>query len=187
MISFDEIIQKRTVPGLLVFDQKNELVYISAEAREVLEKMGKKEGALKSVPPIPDEIFRLCESSNRAQDKEDIEKASSYIIFICDSELYSARAVPLFRSTRAGSPSHTMIIIEKCATRGSLNVEEIRSRFNLTEREVQVVAEVVKGSTNQEIAEALKISEHTVKDHIKKIMNKLGVNNRTLIFCKVFE
>jgi NarL family two-component system response regulator LiaR len=49
----------------------------------------------------------------------------------------------------------------------------------LTEREVEVVKLVARGSTNQEIAEALFISERTVGNHIGSILGKLHLANRT--------
>lgn len=49
----------------------------------------------------------------------------------------------------------------------------------LTERETEVLEELAQGSTNKEIAEALVISERTVKFHISSILSKLGAGNRT--------
>jgi DNA-binding NarL/FixJ family response regulator len=48
----------------------------------------------------------------------------------------------------------------------------------LTEREKQVAACVAAGQTNRQIAEQLGISENTVKNHLKNIMEKLQVQNR---------
>ena len=50
--------------------------------------------------------------------------------------------------------------------------------FGLTERELEVVAEVVAGCTNKEIAEKFSISEDTVKHHLSNIFDKLGVSTR---------
>ena len=49
----------------------------------------------------------------------------------------------------------------------------------LTNREVEVVREVVAGHRNREIGERLFISEETVKVHLKHIMEKLGAKDRT--------
>jgi NarL family two-component system response regulator LiaR len=49
----------------------------------------------------------------------------------------------------------------------------------LTTREVEVLKLVARGLTNQEIAEALVISERTVGNHIGNILNKLHLANRT--------
>ncbi|MFJ7936302.1 response regulator [Sporosarcina sp. NPDC096371] len=49
----------------------------------------------------------------------------------------------------------------------------------LTKREREVLIELVKGLSNKEIAEALFISDKTVKIHINKIFKKLNVKSRT--------
>jgi DNA-binding CsgD family transcriptional regulator/ArsR family metal-binding transcriptional regulator len=48
----------------------------------------------------------------------------------------------------------------------------------LTDREIQVLAQIVEGATNREISALLNISAHTVKSHVTGIFNKLGVNDR---------
>lgn len=50
---------------------------------------------------------------------------------------------------------------------------------NLSAREVQVLALIVQGLANKQIAFALDIAEHTVKNHVKNILSKLGVQDRT--------
>jgi DNA-binding NarL/FixJ family response regulator len=49
----------------------------------------------------------------------------------------------------------------------------------LTPREVQVLQSLAKGLANKEIAEALRITEYTAKDHLKSILAKLRVADRT--------
>jgi predicted ATPase/DNA-binding CsgD family transcriptional regulator len=49
---------------------------------------------------------------------------------------------------------------------------------DLTPREVEVLKLVAVGSSNQEIADTLVISERTVNSHLVHIFNKLGVNSR---------
>lgn len=49
----------------------------------------------------------------------------------------------------------------------------------LTKRELEVLIEVSNGKLNKEIANELKISERTVKNHISNIFKKIDVNDRT--------
>ena len=50
--------------------------------------------------------------------------------------------------------------------------------WRLTPRERQIVAEVVAGRTNKEIAQELCVSLQTVKHHLTNIFDKVGVHNR---------
>lgn len=52
-------------------------------------------------------------------------------------------------------------------------------RPDLSAREVQVLELIVAGQANKQIAYSLGIAEHTVKNHVKNILSKLGVQDRT--------
>jgi DNA-binding NarL/FixJ family response regulator len=52
-------------------------------------------------------------------------------------------------------------------------------RPDLSAREVQVLELIVRGLANKQIAYTLNIAEHTVKNHVKNILSKLGVHDRT--------
>jgi len=52
-------------------------------------------------------------------------------------------------------------------------------RPDLSAREVLVLELIVRGLANKQIADALSIAEHTVKNHVKNILSKLGVQDRT--------
>ncbi|MCE9620932.1 MAG: response regulator transcription factor [Actinomycetia bacterium] len=52
-------------------------------------------------------------------------------------------------------------------------------RFDLTERERQVLTELATGRSNGEISERLLIGTQTVKTHLSNIYDKLGVHRRT--------
>jgi DNA-binding NarL/FixJ family response regulator len=50
--------------------------------------------------------------------------------------------------------------------------------FGLTRRELEIVAAIVEGCTNRDIAQKFTLSEDTVKHHLTHIFDKLGVSNR---------
>lgn len=52
-------------------------------------------------------------------------------------------------------------------------------RRTLTQREEQIVALVTAGQKNREIADRLQLSEHTVKNYLFRIFEKLGISRRT--------
>jgi DNA-binding NarL/FixJ family response regulator len=51
-------------------------------------------------------------------------------------------------------------------------------KFGLTQREMEVIALILGGYTNKDMAKKFAISEHTVKHHLTNIFDKLGVSNR---------
>ena len=60
------------------------------------------------------------------------------------------------------------------------NLPKGTERLNdLTHRELEVLHEMAQGSANKEVAEQLKISPETVRNHIRKIFDKLHVRSRT--------
>jgi two-component system NarL family response regulator len=52
-------------------------------------------------------------------------------------------------------------------------------RPDLSARELEVLKLIVQGLSNKQIGYALNIVEHTVKNHVKSILNKLDVDDRT--------
>jgi len=50
---------------------------------------------------------------------------------------------------------------------------------DLSARETEVLALIVKGKSNKQIGYILGIAEHTVKNHVKNILDKLHVEDRT--------
>lgn len=60
--------------------------------------------------------------------------------------------------------------------------ERVRRRvehYGLTEREVQILAELAHGATDADLARKFVVSEGTIKTHVHNILRKLGVRNRT--------
>jgi len=52
-------------------------------------------------------------------------------------------------------------------------------RTNLTARELEILGLLAKGLTNKQIGHVLGISEHTVRNHVNSVIDKLDVSDRT--------
>jgi LuxR family maltose regulon positive regulatory protein len=57
----------------------------------------------------------------------------------------------------------------------------------LSERELDVLRLISEGSSNQQIADTLIVTVHTVKKHASNIYGKLGVRNRTQAVARARE
>ncbi|MEK3989050.1 response regulator transcription factor [Robertmurraya sp. FSL R5-0851] len=57
----------------------------------------------------------------------------------------------------------------------------------LTNRENEILQWMLKGYNNQEIADVLFISAHTVKNHISNIFQKLNITDRRQLFSTIYQ
>jgi len=91
----------------------------------------------------------------------------------------------LFQAVRAASRGESVLAPSVAAK----VMERMRSpgRETLSGREIEVLTEVADGKSNKEIAEALFISEATVKTHLIHIFSKLGVDDRTAAVTVALE
>ncbi len=82
------------------------------------------------------------------------------------------------------SSNELQFLLEALAEAASLRVVDAQGINLLTKREGQVVHLVAEGLTNREISRELKLSEHTVKNYLFRIFDKLGVSTRVeLTLC----
>ena len=81
------------------------------------------------------------------------------------------KLIPAIRAVAGGQKWLSQEVAGRLASRKSFEL--------LTPREIQVLNHLAKGLANKEIADALKITEYTAKDHLKSILAKLRVGDRT--------
>jgi two-component system, NarL family, nitrate/nitrite response regulator NarL len=62
--------------------------------------------------------------------------------------------------------------------RARIDRQNQRPKFGLTDRQVEIVAAIVDGLNNPEIAKQLGISQDTVKQHLTAVFDKCGVSTR---------
>jgi serine-type D-Ala-D-Ala carboxypeptidase/endopeptidase (penicillin-binding protein 4) len=65
------------------------------------------------------------------------------------------------------------------AIRNASNARPERRRYDLTPRQREVLALIVEGLDNREIAARLEISERTARAHVSDLLERLGASNRT--------
>jgi len=93
-------------------------------------------------------------------------------------------------TVEAGSPSYLTYLLREMRVRPetvSPHVVTAKLVEPLTAREVEILRLIVAGMRNQEIADHLFISLHTVKRHIANAYGKLGVTHRTEAVARANE
>jgi DNA-binding NarL/FixJ family response regulator len=85
------------------------------------------------------------------------------------------------------APSVTRRMIERFAEGPARRRPEPASLGSLTDREREVLVQLARGLTNQEIAQELFIAEQTVKSHVSRVLGKLGVRDRAQAVVAAYE
>jgi DNA-binding NarL/FixJ family response regulator len=111
-----------------------------------------------------EDIYRALESG-----------ATTYLL----KDTLSDDLVRVVREVYAGSTTLPPNVATRLAARSTLR--------GLTGREVEVLERIAEGMRNKEIGAALRISEETVQVHVKNILSKLGVNDRTAAVTVAFR
>ena len=57
-------------------------------------------------------------------------------------------------------------------------MDRICGKYNFTEREREVFIQAIQGYSNEEIADNMNVSIHTIKKHLQNMYGKMGINNR---------
>ena len=195
-----QLIAQRTTPGILIFTASHELVYFNAEARKVLIPFGIKGNSSldQQVAPlsIPETVTNLCHQlklivSPLKPETLDTDRAttpSAQALSTTGSESYSFRAFFLSnqqQGTHEGG--YILVLIERVSPAKKINLNKAVQRYRLSKREIDVLEVLILGRKNKEIAERLCLCVYTIEDHLKKIMKKMQVGNRTSILAKLLD
>jgi DNA-binding NarL/FixJ family response regulator len=73
---------------------------------------------------------------------------------------------------------HMGYAVEALASTPTVRATDARGFNLLSVREMEVVRGLAEGLTNREIADQMALSYHTIKNHVFRIFEKLGVSNR---------
>jgi DNA-binding NarL/FixJ family response regulator len=116
------------------------------------------------------------------QDDDVIEAVRSGAVGYLLKNMSPMKLLASLRSVQQGesalSRTMTLMVMKELSRTSPSEKTSDPALGNLTKREIEVLAEVTAGSSNQEIAEKLVISENTVKYHVHSILSKLDLQDR---------
>lgn len=102
--------------------------------------------------------------------------ASGYILKQVGNRSVLSALDAVRQGNAALDPQVTRMVIEQI--RKDETARQTAAFKDLSPREMEVLAEVAKGLSNNDIAAALNLSEKTVRNHVSAILTKLGLSNR---------
>jgi DNA-binding NarL/FixJ family response regulator len=186
LIADDHFIVRMGLTALVNMEPDMEVIGEAANGAQAVDIFGKLNPDLVLMDlrmPVKDGIQATAEIRNKFpvarilmlttyDGDEDIHKAlqagaQGYVLKNSTAEAL----IPALRAVAAGQQWIPKDIASRLVSRKSFE--------ELTPRELQVLHQLARGLANKEIADTLNISEHTVKDHLKSILGKLRVADRT--------
>lgn len=194
MIADDHILMREGIKQLLEFDGEIEVIAEASDGEECLEK-------LKTINP---EVLLLDINMPKKNGIEVLEsirnqnlKIKVLILTVHNEIEYLLKAVDIgvdgyiLKDSESAELKRAIVtVLEGESYIQSSLIPALNSRLiardvdkekidSLTKRELEVLAQVANGMFNKEIANALNISERTVKNHLSNIFKKIDVSDRT--------
>ncbi|HWI40127.1 MAG TPA: LuxR C-terminal-related transcriptional regulator [Verrucomicrobiae bacterium] len=177
MTGIEEIVKKRQVPPVFVISPEEGIVWASDAGRAFLSRL---DGG--DTGELPAELAALCERLSEA-DKQGADHAWWSGAFpSAPDETVLLRAFYV-KGLGGNRNRHVLVTAEGVVDKHAADIAGARQAYGLSAREMEVVELLCTGASNREIARTLFISEYTVKDHVKKIMQRLQVSSRSEIIA----
>ena len=165
-----------TSSAVLLFDGHGEIAYANPRAEELLVRQTLGEFRVETVrgreETLLDSLTRLA-GSLKAGEPSPLLGHHRFP----DGTTVAWELALLEGSGVDGGEAVLAVVRTSCAEERP-ELPKVLAAFNLTRREREVVEYLVCGKSTREIAEAMGISLHTVRDHLKHLYRKTGTRSR---------
>jgi DNA-binding CsgD family transcriptional regulator len=165
----------------LLMDARGEILFANARGEELLSLHTERPQARLANDGQPALLHSLIVAEmTRLRDSR--ERVRRQILTTGDGSRWSLEIVAL---SGLGPVGCSLVVLTPIRMPGA---EEIRQRFadsQISRREAEVLAFVLRGKKAFEIADELGITEYTVKDHLKHAYAKLGITSRGQLLSRL--
>jgi len=174
--------------GLLLFSSSGQVLFMNREGQNYIRQIQSFTAQENGTCMLPEDIHAVARElisrlmqCDHPKDCETIQ--IERICFGLDQRLLlrglCVPEEPLIQNSRL------LIIMEKFNQELECPDGKIQQMYHLTEREQMVIIYLMLGFTNKEIASRLNLSEYTVKEHLKRIMQKTKTTTRTGLLARM--
>lgn len=145
-----------------------------------------------SIDPSEHEL-RLLLNDDRTRLRVDVDVVVEALIEHCvrdnvrHSRIAFLDAQRFVRATRLDGRDGIMFAISVEYFRGGDSLARATRKYQLTPREIEVLAMILEGASAAETADALKIAETTVQGYYKRLLSKTGSRNRPAMVANVLD
>ena len=166
-----EAFSNRSPNGLIIFDKNITVYFYNDAAKEICREFFPKTESPKKF--IKNMLYKHPAWQEGLQQ-----------IFASRQKRYLIQIVPAVHQTFKFKELYMACLVPEASSPTAILPKET-VKNNLTNREKEILELLLKGMSNQQIAEALFVSVHTVKTHLQNIFKKMNVNNRVGLLYKL--
>ena len=109
----------------------------------------------------------------------------------CSKEINPQKLVTVVQSVLDGAawfdPAISHVVLKAATTHQVNEVTPVKTDYNLTAREMQILKLITEGYSNTDITQELSLSINTIKVHVASILQKLEVNDRLQAALKAIK
>jgi DNA-binding CsgD family transcriptional regulator len=184
----DNIVDKRIGPGILMLTATMQLLYRDQRSSELCSQINRHQNGKAANGVLPTAVADICAEIMKAlKQRSDAHNWEHFRI----KRLIGGPSRPVLLCG-LGVPdrngihdSRILLIMEEIGRREHNIINQAKAMYHLTDREVAVVQNLLKGWTNKEIANELGVTEQTIKEHIKHVMEKTKTTTRTGVVVQI--
>ena len=166
-------------PALVVLDASGEVELVSPDARRWLAELAGQSDT--GMTPVPEPVYTVAARARAVRAGRDVGPACAQVRTV-DRGWLHLHATCLDGPGAAGGSVAVVIT----PAQASDLVPLLALAYRLTHREQQVLGYLARGMTTAEITQHLGISTHTVRDHVKALLSKVGVRSRAELVARIF-
>lgn len=107
--------------------------------------------------------------------------ANGYILKDTSYDVIIDAVKSVYKGNVVVNPEVASLMVSGIAKNSENDLENVKSKYKLTDREIEIIICIGSGFSNKEIAEKQYVTEGTVKNHITEILSKLEMRDRTQI------
>jgi len=181
-----EILKKRHTPLLFMIDERGELQFSSVPVEAPQEHHRLLNRAIKEAK----HLFESEESGEQNVRQLVVEKPGERCaLVILEEQIFSLRLFPFFGPIEGLMLDMYAVLVEPIVKpiAESMQYAQVKEKFGLSNREADVLRELMTGDTDKAIARVLGLSVETVRAYLKTVRVKLGVHTRAAIVHRVHE
>ena len=165
--------------AVLMFDAQGGLVHANPRAAELFGMPGSTGSGSQVRTEAQRMAWALAASAQRSVATAAAAGTQTNREVRADGRVYRLRGTLATGWSPAGEPG--VLVTAAFELVNPLTDLELRSRFGLSAREIEVARLVANGLSNAEVAERLGVSYFTARNHVERLLSKLGVGNRSRV------